>query len=343
MGKSIILTGLRANGEFHLGNYLGAMLPMIELQRQSSADYQLNMFVPDIHSFTTPIDHHKLYDQVINNLRMYVAAGLDIDSTHTFIYRQSFVPAHSELTVILNNFSFFGELSRMTQFKDKSKELQQKSVTAGLFDYPVMMAADILLYGAEWVPVGEDQQQHIEFARTIAERFNNKFGDIFILPKSPTEQTKFMSLEQGIRIRSLRNPDKKMSKSIEDPAGTVLLSDKPSDAAKKVMAATTDSVGKVNFNFQQQPGISNLLQMLALLTSRPQDAVNIEWEGTTNYGEFKSSVAGAVDQFLTDFQKKLASTDAAKIIARLGKDEKTINEAANVTLHKVQVAVGLRS
>jgi tryptophanyl-tRNA synthetase len=172
MNKEVILTGLRANGEFHLGNYLGAILPMVNLQQKHANDYQLNMFVPDLHSFTTLIDHSTLYDQTIQNLKMFLAAGLDINQPNTYIYRQSYIPAHSELTWILDCFSYFGELSRMTQFKDKSEG--KDNVSVGLFNYPVLMAADILLYNAKWIPVGEDQRQHVEFARDLSMRINNK-------------------------------------------------------------------------------------------------------------------------------------------------------------------------
>ena len=145
----------------------------------------------------------------------------------------------------------------MTEFKDKSQTVGADRITIGLFNYPVLMAADILLYGAKWVPVGEDQRQHVEFARDIAMRFNNKFGDIFVLPAANTEQLKFAQREKPVRIRSLRNPDKKMSKSVEDPAGTIMLSDSPKDAAKKVMEATTDSEANIRFDFEKQPGVSN--------------------------------------------------------------------------------------
>jgi tryptophanyl-tRNA synthetase len=234
MNKEVILTGLRANGEFHLGNYLGAILPMVNLQQKHANDYQLNMFVPDLHSFTTPIDHSTLYDQTIQNLKMFLAAGLDINQPNTYIYRQSYIPAHSELTWILDCFSYFGELSRMTQFKDKSEG--KDNVSVGLFNYPVLMAADILLYNAKWIPVGEDQRQHVEFARDLSMRINNKFGKVFVVPEDNAKQTEFSDRTEPIRIRSLRTPEKKMSKSVEDPAGTILLSDNPFDAAQKVMS-----------------------------------------------------------------------------------------------------------
>src|SRR3990172_9529620 len=232
MAKEVILTGLRSNSECHLGNYLGAILPMVKLQKKHAGQYQLNMFIPDLHSFTTPIDHGTLYEQTIQNLKVFVAAGLDIEQPDTFIYRQSYIPAHSEMTWLLDCFAYFGELSRMTEFKEKGK--QQTNVSIGLFNYPVLMAADILLYDARWVPVGDDQRQHVEFARNIAMRMNNKFSKLFVVPESSEKQIEFTGRKQPVRIRSLKNPDKKMSKSIEDPAGTIMLSDKPSDAAKKV-------------------------------------------------------------------------------------------------------------
>ena len=235
MAKEVILTGLRANAEFHLGNYLGGILPMVQQQKKHAGKYQLNMFIPDLHSFTTPIDHGKLYEQTHQNLKVFVAAGLDIDQPHTFIYRQSYIPAHSELTWILDCFTGFGEMSRMTEFKDKSQTVGADRITIGLFNYPVLMAADILLYGAKWVPVGEDQRQHVEFAREIANRLNNRFKDLFVMPADNVEQIKFAGRENPVRIRSLRNPNKKMSKSVEDPAGTIMLSDKPEDGVKKVM------------------------------------------------------------------------------------------------------------
>ncbi|OVE78824.1 tryptophan--tRNA ligase [bacterium G20] len=368
MDKEVILTGLRSNSEFHLGNYLGAILPMVELQKKHAGQYQLNMFIPDLHSFTTPIDHGKLYEQTHKNLEYFVAAGLDIDQPDTFIYRQSYIPAHSEMTWLLSCFSYFGELSRMTQFKDKAglmvdqahvtdhltkttvyepnkikDELEDHiSVSAGLFTYPVLMAADILLYGARWVPVGDDQRQHVEFARDIAMRINNKFGDIFVLPADNNEQLKFSERNNPVRIRSLRNPEKKMSKSVEDPAGTIMLSDSPDDAAKKIMEATTDSGANIRFDFEAQPGISNLLQILALMSDKPQSEVNSEWEDKDNYGELKSAVAEAVKNFLTDLQTKLAAVDDQELMQKLEADEEAMRKIADATLLKVQKAVGLR-
>jgi tryptophanyl-tRNA synthetase len=340
MSKEVILTGLRSNAEFHLGNYLGAILPMGELQKKYGNDYQLNMFVPDLHSFTTPIDHGNLYEQTIQNLKNFLAAGLDINHPNTYIYRQSYIPAHSELTWILDCFSYYGELSRMTQFKDKSED--QENISVGLFNYPVLMAADILLYGAKWVPVGEDQRQHVEFTRDLALRINNKFGDVFVVPEDNSKQTEFAQRTEPVRIRSLRTPEKKMSKSVEDPAGTILLSDNPFDAAQKIMSATTDSENAIHWDWDKQPGVTNLLQIQSLLTNKPNDEVIERWEGNSKYGELKEAVADSVKEFLTDFQHKLSLVNRDGLMEKLEADEAEMSTVANATLERVQQAIGLR-
>jgi tryptophanyl-tRNA synthetase len=340
MHKEVILTGLRSNSEFHLGNYLGAILPMAELQKKYGNDYQLNMFVPDLHSFTTPIDHGNLYEQTIQNLKNFLAAGLDINHPNTFIYRQSYIPAHSELTWILDCFSYYGELSRMTQFKDKSED--QENISVGLFNYPVLMAADILLYGAKWVPVGEDQRQHVEFTRDLALRINNKFGDVFVVPEDNSKQTEFAQRTEPVRIRSLRTPEKKMSKSVEDPAGTILLSDNPFDAAQKIISATTDSENAIHWDWDKQPGVTNLLQIQSLLTNKPSDEVIEQWEGNSKYGELKEAVADSVKEFLTDFQHKLSLVNRDGLMEKLEADEAEMSTVANATLERTQQAVGLR-
>lgn len=341
MSKEVILTGIRSNEEPTLGNYLGAFVPMVQLQQHYAGHYQLNMFVPDLHSFTTPIDHTTLYENTLTNLKYFIAAGLDITDEHTFLYRQSFIPAHSELTWILDCFTGFGEMSRMTQFKEKSAD--NNNVTVGLFNYPVLMAADILLYNARWVPVGEDQFQHLEITRDIALRMNHKFGELFTVPEPTAKQTAFIQRDTGLRIRSLTNPEKKMSKSSNDQKSKINLADTPAQARKKIMAATTDSLGVINFDWQRQPGITNLLQLLAILTNRPQAEVNAEWVGQTQYGPLKRAVAEAVATFLTDFQTRLAGISDETLLATLERSERAMNEVANTTLLRVQKAVGLRS
>ncbi len=342
MSKEVILTGIRSNEEPTLGNYLGAFVPMVQLQQRYAGRYQLNMFVPDLHSFTTPIDHTTFYENTLTNLKYFIAAGLNITDEHTFLYRQSFIPAHSELTWILDCFTGFGEMSRMTQFKEKSADTNN-NVTVGLFNYPVLMAADILLYNARWVPVGEDQFQHLEVTRDIALRMNHKFGELFTVPEPTAKQTAFIQRDTGLRIRSLTNPEKKMSKSSTDQKSKINLADTPAQARKKIMAATTDSLGVINFDWQRQPGITNLLQLLAILTNRPQAEVNAEWVGQTQYGPLKRAVAEAVATFLTDFQTRLADISDETLLATLERSERAMNEVASITLLRVQKAVGLRS
>lgn len=340
MSKPVILTGLRANNDLHIGNYFGALLPLIDMAKTRANEFEINLFVPDLHSFTTPIDHSQLQAQIMHNLKLFVAAGLPLDNPNIHIYRQSYIPAHSELTWILDCFTGFGEMSRMTQFKDKSAG--SDAVSVGLFNYPVLMAADILLYGAEYVPVGDDQSQHLEFARDIAGRMNNKFGELLVVPKPVKQQHEFFGKEQGLRIKDLADPARKMSKSDETGKGIIFLGDDPAAAAKKVISATTDSVGTVNYDTDNQPGISNLLQIHALLSNEPLQAVIEHHAGQQSYGDLKNEVAEQVKDFLTDFQSKLAAVDEPALLAKLQADEAAMNEKATATLVKVQKAVGLR-
>jgi len=348
MSKPVILTGLRANNDLHIGNYLGALLPIVDMARKRAGEYKVNLFVPDLHSFTTPIDHAALQAGIQQNLRVFVAAGLPLDNTDVHLYRQSYIPAHSELTWILDCFTGFGEMSRMTQFKDKSGPQQgegaeQSGVSVGLFNYPVMMAADILLYGATYVPVGDDQTQHLEFTRDIAERLNNKFGDLFTVPEPVKKQHEFFGKDQGLRIKDLFDPSKKMSKSEASGKGVIFLTDTPDEAKQKIMAATTDSLSKITYDREKQPGIANLMDILALFGGRDLAEVKQDYEGQTQYGPLKAAVAEAMSQFLTTFQAELAKVDDQAIMDKLASSEKLMNEQANSTLLKVQKAVGLRA
>lgn len=388
MTKPVILTGIRANNDLTIGNYFGAILPIIDMAKKQSDKYQINMFIPDLHSFTTPVDHETLNEQIMNNARLFVAAGLPLDNDSIYLYRQSYIPAHSELTWILDCFTGFGEMGRMTQFKEKSKskkyqkiifdilspiasskeinnetgeaglflkntdassairafqdmnEFQQTSV--GLFNYPVLMAADILLYNAKYVPVGEDQSQHLEFTRDIAERMNNKFNNIFTVPEAVKDQNKFFGAEQGLRIKDLVNPNKKMSKSDESGRGVIFLGDDPEVAYKKIMGATTDDLAEIHFDKKTQPGISNLLEILALVRGDSLTDTIAEFEGKKLYGDFKKVVATEIKQFLSDFQKRLSEVDDAVVMAKLEQSERDLTPIANATLLRAQQAVGLR-
>lgn len=342
MTKPVILTGLRANNDLTIGNYFGAILPMIDMVKTKSADYQINMFIPDLHSFTTPIDHSQLNDQILHNARLFAAAGLPLDNDDIHLYRQSYISAHSEMTWILDCFTGFGEMSRMTQFKDKSGSIGADRTSVGLFNYPVLMAADILLYNAKYVPVGDDQSQHLEFARDIGMRINNRFGDMFTIPEAVKDQHDFFGKDQGLRIKDLVNPTKKMSKSDDSGKGVIFLGDDPQVAARKIMAATTDDFAEIRFDRANRPGISNLLEMLALLRGAKLADVIAEFEGQTRYGDFKKVVADEVAAFLTDFQTRLSNVDDTEILRKLEKSEATVGTTANATLLRVQQAVGLR-
>jgi tryptophanyl-tRNA synthetase len=232
----------------------------------------------------------------------------------------------------------------MTQFKDKQAKIgsTDSRVSMGLLNYPVLMAADILLYGTSYVPVGDDQKQHLEYTRDIAIRLNSLFGELFVIPKSVEDQNKFFETDQGLRIKSLSEPNKKMSKSDDSDKGTIFLSDDPELAAKKIMSAETDSLGIINYDPANQPGISNLLQILALFSSRPISEVIDEWTAKTSYGELKKAVADQANNFLRNFQVKLSEVNEEHLIQRLAEGEKSMNDLANKTLFKVQAAVGLR-
>ena len=333
-----ILTGIRSNSVLTLGNYLGALLPMVRLANEHSKDSNVNIFVPDLHSIISEVDGD-LRENTIRTLKYYLAAGLEINE-NVHIYRQSYVPAHSELCWILDCVATMGETSRMIQFKEKSKG--QESCNVGIFNYPILMAADILLYDAEYIPLGEDQFQHIELARNIAIRFNNRFGEIFTIPASTAEQVKFMEVDNAIRIRDLLNPEKKMSKSTLAEGSKIMLDDDPSRAAKKIMSATTDSLGKVKFDMFNQPGISNLLQIEALVTNTPLQDVIATWNGETRYGELKTKVASSVSEMLTVFQSRMAGISDGDVYDLLAAGEKYANDVANKKLLEVQKAFHLR-
>lgn len=343
MSKPVILTGLRANNDLHIGNYLGALLPIVDMAKTRSSEYQVNLFLPDLHSFTTPIDHATFQAGIMQNLKIFVAAGLPLDNPDVYLYRQSYVPAHAELAWILSCFTGFGELSRMAEFKDKSARLGIDHIGVGQFIYPPLMAADILLYNALYVPVGDDQRQNIEYTRNIAERLNSRFGDLFVVPKAVKEQHEFFGKDQGLRIKDLVDPSKKMSKSDASGKGVIFMTDTPEAARKKIMSATTDSLERITYDRIQQPGIVNLLDLLALLSNRSIEEVRTQFEGQTQYGPLKIAVAEAVTHFLETFQKALAEVDEAALLERLAVSEAKMNGQANSTLARVQKAIGLRS
>ena len=346
MALETVLTGLRTNGEYHLGNYLGALLPILQLveKKQAGGQYRINLFAPDLHSFTTPVDHAGLYRQTMANLRLFVAAGVPLDDPGINLYRQSRIPAHSELTWILSNFSGFGDLGRMVEFKEKAAALgSEERIKVGLFTYPILMAADILLYDAKWVPVGDDQRQHLEFCRRLAKSFNQQFqADIFTVPADFAAQQAWLGRAEAPRIRSLRRPEQKMSKSIEDPGGTIMLSDSAEAATKKIMAAETDNLAKIGFDWQTRPGITNLLTILAALTGREQAKVNRDWQGQGDYKALKLAVVEAVVETLQRLQTSLATVDDRALADHLQAREADLGKMAAAKLLTVQQAIGLR-
>lgn len=342
--KDVILTGLRANNHLHIGHYFGAMLPIIDMSKQRADEYQVNMFIPDLHSFTTPVEYGKpLHDAILTNARIFVASGLPLDNDNIHLYRQSHIPAHSELTWILDCFTGVGEMGRMTQYKDKSSKIGNDQVSVGLFNYPILMASDILLYGAKYVPLGDDQSQHLEFTRDIAERMNSKFGELFVVPEPVSKQYEFFGKDQGLRIKDLLDPSKKMSKSDDTGAGVIFLGDTPEEAKKKIMRATTDSFSSINYDNKKQPGISNLIDILALLRNTQPQEVAKQYENMNKYGEFKEIVANEIAEFLKSFQQRLEAVDNVNVLAKLQASETALNIQANKTLLRVQRAIGLRA
>lgn len=336
-----ILTGIRVNSEPTLGNFLGALQPIVQLSNRYSEGEnpaQINIFVPDLHSIISEVDGD-LIENTIRELKYYLAAGLKVNE-NIHIYRSSRVPAHSELCWILNCTATMGETQRMIQYKEKSKG--NASCNVGIFEYPILMAADILLYDAKYVPLGEDQFQHIELTRNLAERFNHKYGDIFTIPEATAKQVEFMGMDSGLRIRNLQNPEKKMSKSNPRENSKILMTDDPKAAAKKIMSATTDSIGKIQFDMFNQPGISNLLQIEALVTEVPFQDVISTWAGETHYGDLKTKVAESVSGMLSNFQSKVAAIPDEKILSLLESGETYANSIANQKLFAVQKAIGLR-
>lgn len=346
-----ILTGIRTHTEITLGNFLGALLPMVRLANKYSETHHINIFIPDLHSIISEIDGN-LEKNTIRELKYYLAAGLKLNP-NIHIYRQSYIPAHSELCWILDCHTSMGEALRMTQYKEKSHD-GDTSTNVGIFNYPILMAADILLYSANYIPVGEDQFQHIELTRNIAERFNRKYGEIFVVPEKTTEQVKFMetlnntysnqdkNTPSGLRIRDLQDPTKKMSKSAAAENSKIMMSDTPAQAAKKIMSATTDSFAKIQFDIFNQPGVSNLLLIESLLTDQPLQDVIAIWSGQTRYGDFKKQVATTVSNFLADFQEKANAIPDETIYQLLKEGEIYADQIAKAKLFEVQKVVGLR-
>lgn len=286
-----VLSGIQPTADsYHLGNYLGALKQWIDLQDNYDAFY----FIPDLHAITVEQDPEELRQRTIAGAAQLIALGIDPAKSTLFV--QSHVPQHAELTWVLGCLTGFGEASRMTQFKDKSAKQGADRATVGLFTYPVLMAADILLYKPELVPVGEDQRQHLELTRTLAERFNSRYGETFVVPES------FIP-EGSAKIQDLQNPTAKMSKSGENPKGCVNLLDDPKTSAKRIRSAVTDNDGIIAYDKDNKPGVSNLLVIQSALTGTPVEQLVAGYEGA-GYGALKADTADALEAFTTPLRAR---------------------------------------
>jgi len=325
--KKVLFSGMQATGNLTLGNYLGALKNWVTL----SDEYECFYSVVDMHSITVRQDPAELRRRARALLTLYIAAGLDPEKN--CIYYQSHVSGHAELAWILNCFTYMGELSRMTQFKDKSAK-HADNINAGLFDYPVLMAADILLYQADVVPVGIDQMQHLELTRDIAQRFNGIYGDVFTVPEPYIGKV-------GAKIMSLQDPAKKMSKSDENPNASIYLMDDPDTIMRKFKRAVTDSVGAVNYDADNQPGICNLIDIYSACTGKSRDEIVTEFDGK-GYGDFKTAVGESVVGVLKPLQDRVADLEKNKdyIDSIIKNNAEKAQYFSNKTLRKVQKKVG---
>ena len=321
-----ILTGIKPTGQLTLGNYIGVLK---NLKNETSRG-ECFFFIADLHALTLPIDPEVLRQNSIDLACFYLAAGIDPDKDTLFL--QSSVSAHAELNAIMQNYLYMGELSRMTQFKDKSAKMKESAIGLGLFAYPVLMASDIILYDANIVPVGEDQVQHVELTRDLVNRFNNRYGEVLTLPKYEMRKV-------GARIMSLSDPSKKMSKS--DPKGDIFLKDDLSVIRKKIMSAVTDSGSEVKYDVENKPGISNLLTIYAALKEKSIEEAEKEF-ANSRYGDFKKAVADVVCEELGAFQEKYRQILESKAYEKALLDgARRANEIASKTLKRVKEAVGL--
>jgi tryptophanyl-tRNA synthetase len=324
--KKIIFSGIQPSGSLTLGNYIGALKNWVSLQEEYDSYY----CIVDMHAITVPKEPKDLRKNTLEVLANYISAGLDPEKNTLFI--QSHVPEHAELSWVLNCYTYFGELSRMTQFKDKSKK-NSSNINAGLFDYPVLMASDILLYQTDLVPVGEDQRQHLELSRDIAERFNNRYSPTFKVPEPYISKV-------GAKIMSLQDPESKMSKSDENENGYILLNDSPDKIMKKFKRAVTDSVGEINYT-DDQPGIKNLITIYSKLTDKSVDDILQDYSGK-GYAELKEDTAEVVIESLRHIRE-----ESEKLVKDKTYLEKIYREGAEKarysamkTLRKVHKKIG---
>jgi tryptophanyl-tRNA synthetase len=335
-----VFSGIQPTGDVHLGNYLGAIRRWVDAQpaagTDAARDHHAIFCVVDLHAITAPWDPAELTEKTRQLATILIAAGLD--EARSLLFVQSHVRAHAELTWLLNCVATMGELRRMTQFKDKASrggDDATESVSVGLFDYPVLMISDILLYDTEEVPVGDDQRQHVELARDVAIRFNNRFGATFVVPKATFPTV-------GARVMDLQHPGRKMSKSEDSPQGTVLVLDDPKAIEKKIKSAVTDSGSEVVYDREEKPGISNLIEIYGAVTGLKPEQVAPEFEGK-QYGAFKSAVAEAVVEFLRPVQARYRelAADPGQVDARLARGADAAEVMAEPVLARACRAAGL--
>jgi len=325
--KPILVSGIQPSGRLHIGNYLGALKNFVELQ--NSGKYECYFFIADLHSLTENFDPKEKPKQILELAADFLAAGLD--PKKSVIFLQSSISAHAELALVFETIAPMGELERMTQFKDKAVA-QRQNVNVGLFTYPTLMAADILLYDARFVPVGNDQLQHLELARTLARKFNSRFGKTFIEPQPILTKTP--------RVMSLTNPEKKMSKS--RPEGCLFIDDSPEEIKKKISRAVTDSGSEVRYDRTKKPGVSNLLEIYASLRKETTQAIEREFAKKT-YSEFKGGLVEIVTKHFSDFRKKktglMKKSSRLKIVLKSGSER--AGKKAEQKIEEVKRRVGI--
>jgi tryptophanyl-tRNA synthetase len=324
--KQRMVSGIKPSGDLHIGNYLGAIAQWTKLQDE----YDVMLFVADLHAITVPQQPEDLRRRTIEIAKIYLAAG--IDSSKVTIFVQSHIHEHAELCWILNTLTRLGDLEKMTQFKDKSSEYTRETAGVGLFDYPVLMAGDIMMYDAQLVPVGDDQVQHIELARTLGRRFNKRFGeDIFTIPQPLLHKS-------GARIMALDNPLKKMSKSVTSDNGFIALMDEPEKARKKIMKAVTDSGTEIVYS-DDKPALKNLITIYALFTDQTTSEIERIYTGK-GYAEFKTGLADVVMAFLTDFQEKYATISDEEVMRVLKDGAEKARLLAQEKIRAIKKLVG---
>ncbi|MEL7654362.1 MAG: tryptophan--tRNA ligase [Bacillota bacterium] len=321
-----VFSGVQPTGNIHIGNYLGALKQFVELQDENDCIY----CIVDLHSITLPQDPKVLRENILDVAALYMAVGLDPKKSIIFV--QSMVPGHTELAWILMCNSYTGELSRMTQFKQKSRD--SESAPTGLFTYPILMAADILLYDTDVVPVGNDQKQHIEITRDLAERINNKYGKTFIVPDG-------RFLKEGARIMSLDDPTSKMSKSAENIHSRISLLDDANKIKKSIMRSTTDSEGSIRFDMEDKPGISNLLNIYSAFSGLKVPDIEKKYEGC-GYGDFKKDLVEVTSEAILPIQQRYHEIRKSKeLIDILNDGAEKANAISERTLHRVKEKFGL--